>query len=151
MAGQSDRSLLSLAITGSPGKLQVALEHLRNTVHSPVSQRPTAGQHRQTARTIAIDTAILDETVGFSLRAQTQRLEPEINERRESIVELGEVDVSRSEARAIPQTTGRLSSNPHDVVERPVQGQPCRRRGTSRIAGHIDRPVRHLAGPDLPR
>src|ERR1035441_1758200 len=124
MAGESDRSLLTLAITGTPRKLQVALKHLRNSVHSPISERPAAGEHRQAVRAVAVDSTTLNKTVGLPHRAKAQRFEPKVNEGGKSVIDLGEDDVGWPNAAAVPQTPGRLSSDSHDVVEWPVQWQP---------------------------
>jgi hypothetical protein len=89
VAGHADRCPLPLPLRGSPRQLQVALEHLRDAVHAPVAEGAAPGQHRQRAGAVAVDAAVLHEAVRLPHRAEPEHLEPEIDERREPVVELG--------------------------------------------------------------
>ena len=58
MAGQPDRHPGSLSVPRPPRELQVALEHLGNTVHPAVPEGTPTGQHREGTGTVAVDPVI---------------------------------------------------------------------------------------------
>ena len=72
-------------------------------------------------------------------RAEAERLEPEVDERREAVVELGQVDVVGPEPGRAPTAARGLEPRVHDVVERPVRRQPPGGRVPGRVAGDVHR------------
>ena len=101
---------MTLPLAGAVRELEVALEHLWDAVHAPVAQGAAAREHRQTGRSVAVDAAVLDEAMSLTDRAETEDLEPEVDERREAVVELGQVDLAGPTPR--PPTGGRPVSPP---------------------------------------
>src|ERR1700675_3769467 len=100
VTGKCDFRALTLARTGSARQLQISLQHLRNAVHSTVPKGAAAGQDRKRIRAVAVDAAVLDETMGFTRWAQAEHFEPEVDERRKAVVELRQVDLGRPHAGA---------------------------------------------------
>ena len=79
-------------------------------MHPPVAERASAGQDRKRVRAVAVDAAVLDETVGFTRRAQAEHFEPEVDERREAVVDLREVDLSDGPTPALSQSRRAVSA-----------------------------------------
>src|SRR4051794_1682286 len=108
MTRQTDRHAVALSVAGSSRQLQVALQHLRYSVHASVAQRSPARQYRQRAGKIAVDAAVPDEAVRVSGRAEAEALEPEPDEGREAVVQLRQLDVTRPHTGALPQPARHL-------------------------------------------
>ena len=123
MARQPEHAIRELALAGASRELEVALEHLRHAVHAPVAERAAAGEDRQSA--LGGDAAVLDEGVRFADAAVPEGLEPEVDEGREAVVELGQIDVGDRQP-GVPFEPG-ASSNPASMMS--SSGQCDGRRG----------------------
>ena len=126
------------------GELEVALEHLGDAVHASVAERAATGQDGEPARPVAVDAAVLHEAVGLPDRAEPEDLQPEVDERREAVVQLRQVDVARSDPGAVPQApavsapTSMMSSSGQCSGSRCADGDPRHSR-TRTPAGAGDR------------
>jgi len=76
MACQTDSRAFALTFTGSPCQLQVALEHLWDSVHAPVAERATTRERWYPAWAITVDAAKLDEPMRLTARAESENLQP---------------------------------------------------------------------------
>jgi hypothetical protein len=65
----------------------------------------------------------LHETVRFSNRAQSEQFDPEEDQWRESVVDLGKIHLCGADSSTLPETAEALFTNLHDVIERPVTRQ----------------------------
>src|SRR5262245_22995223 len=115
MAGDPDGGR-ALALTGPARELQIALEHLGRAVHAPVPEGAAAGERRQPAGCVAVDTAVPHETSRLASRAVSERLEPEVRERGEAVVDLRKIGLTGADPRMPPQTLRHLSTGSDDVV-----------------------------------
>ncbi len=64
----------ALAVSGPPRELEVALEHLRHAVHSPVAQRAPARQGRDRSSAVAVDASVGYELVRLAFLAVAEHL-----------------------------------------------------------------------------
>src|SRR5262245_11598724 len=101
VARDGNRSVFALPVARAARELQVALEHLGHAVHASVPDRAAAGDDGDRAGAVAVDAAVVDEAVGLADRAEAERFEPEVDEGREAVVRLRDVDLGRPEAGAV--------------------------------------------------
>ena len=100
---------------------------------------------------VAVDAAVLHERVRLADGTEAEQLEPEPDERREPVVHLRQVDVGGPDARRAPTAGGPSRRRRHDVVERPVRGQPPGRWGARWRSRHVHRVVRQVPRRARPR
>ena len=96
---------------------------------------------------VAVDAALEHHTVRLTDRTQCQGLHPQIDEGREPVVDLREINVRRSDSRTLPEPAGRLLSDLHDMVQGPMEREPVTHRGPGHVARHVDRSVRKVERP----
>src|SRR5207249_8140123 len=65
VAREPDVRRRELPLAGAARELEVALEHLRHTVHASVADGPASGEDRESTASGA-DGAVLHEAVGFA-------------------------------------------------------------------------------------
>ena len=105
MAGETDLNPGQLPFSGPAGQLQVALQHLRNTMQPPITERAAPGRNRKSGA--GRDGSALDEVVRLPDGTVTERLEPQVDERRKPVIQLGQVDVADARDPSSPTAARR--------------------------------------------
>src|SRR5712691_10717029 len=101
-AGADERhvGVLDLARSGAAGGLERALDDVPEAVDASGAEAAAKGVERQFA--VKLDAAVLDEVERLALLAETVGFQAVDHRGGETVVDLGDVDVPRAEAGALP-------------------------------------------------
>src|SRR4029077_18885987 len=99
-ADEGDVGVLDLARAGAAGGLQRPFDDVPEAVDAPRSEAAAEGVEREFA--VEFDAAVLDEIEGLALLAEPVGFQAVDHRGGEAVVDLGDVDVLRGEAGALP-------------------------------------------------
>src|SRR6266481_9512431 len=143
-ADEGDVGVLDLARAGAARCLQSAFDDVPEAVDASGAEAAAKGVERQLA--VELDMPVLDEIEGLALLAETVGLEPVDHRGGEAVVDLGHVDILRTEAGALPGQLRRAAAALHVAAEaadaaRHLEVEPLA------VAGEIGRPRLQIARP----
>src|SRR6266851_3864255 len=110
-ADEGHVGVLDLARSGAAGGLQGAFDDVPEAVDAAGAEAAAKGVERQVA--VELDAAVLDEVERLALLAETVGFEAVDHRSREAVVDLGDVDVLRGEAGALPGQFRRAAAARH--------------------------------------